>query len=797
MNRIMQRVACFPRVAFLQVLLSAALALGLAACNSDSTTASNNTVTAAAFEVQSTVTLAASTYSVQQPAGSATVTVNRTGTASGATSVSYATADGTALAGVNYTATSGTLQWAENDSTSRTITVPVSNTPTFSGSMTFTVLLSNPSTGAAVGEPGTATVTITGDAPLAAGNVAFADAAYTVAQNAGTVTVSVNRTGGSGGAVSVAYSTANGSGVAGTDYTATSGTLNWADGDSTAKTFSVAISNATPFIGSKAFTVALSAAGGGADLGTPTTATVSITGDASPPVGSVDLSAASYSVAQSAGSLTITVNRTGGSSGAISVAYATSNGTAVAGTDYSASSGTLQWANADSTAKTFSVPISNATPYSGNKTFTLTLSGPTGAATIASPGSATVTITGDAVPPVGTLELTSSTYAVAQGAGSLTVTVNRAGGSNGAISVGYATSNGSAVAGTDYSTSSGTLQWANGDTSSKTFSVAISNATPFSGNKSFTTTLSSPTGGATLSSPSSATVTITGDAVAAVGSLQFSGSTYSVGQAAGTLTVTVNRVGGSSGTVGATYATSDGTAVAGTNYTASSGTVQWAGGDATSKTFSVAISDSTPFSGTKAFTVTLSAPTGGATLGSPTSATATVTGNATTGSTTWTYYDGVMYWPGNDSVNSSENYTDTAGAPLMGPYDVAVQMQAYGEWQPALDPLGTCVSYVCLDTTPYNYFNFAFKPTNANEDLLIGWMSAHDTPDGGTLADAALNVYCTNCTGGVPAAGQWNTYKVPLSVFGLTDTTVLKFWIQEHNGISTTMYFDNVGLSSN
>ena len=69
----------------------------------------------------------------------------RTGAAAAAISASYATANGTAVAGTDYTATSGTLQWAENDSTPKTISVPVSNASSFSGSRSFDVTLTSPS----------------------------------------------------------------------------------------------------------------------------------------------------------------------------------------------------------------------------------------------------------------------------------------------------------------------------------------------------------------------------------------------------------------------------------------------------------------------------------------------------------------------------------------------------------------------------------------------------------------------------------------------------------------------------
>ena len=594
--------------------------------------------------------MAQSTYSVPPSAGSVSLTVNRKGAASAAISVSYSTSDDTAIAGTDYTATSGTLQWAENDSSPKTISVPVSNAGPIACGKLFHFKLVDPSASTAIGSPGSAAVTISGTTCPDGESLQLADTAYSVAQSAGSLTVAVNRTGGSSGAISVTYVTVNGTAVAGTDYTASSGTLQWADGDASPKTFSVAISNATPFSSSKTFAIELSNASG-TNLGSPSSANVTISGDASAPVGSLQLAASRYTVAQSAGSLSVTVNRTGGSSGAISVAYDTANGTAAAGTDYTASSGTLQWADGDTSSKTFSVAISDTTAYSGSKTFTVALSSPSAGATINSPGSATVTISGDSSPAAGSLSLSASSDTVAQNAGSMTVTVDRTGGSSGAVSVTYATANGTAVAGTDYSAARGTLQWTDGDSASKTFSVPVSNATPFAGSKSFTVALSRPGGGAALSSPRSAIVSITGDAASAVGSLQLSASSYAVAQSAGSLTVTVHRTGGSSGAVSVAYATANDTAIAGTNYTATSGTLQWANGDAASKTFSVPVSNATAFSGSKTFTVALSGATGGATLSSPSSASVSITGSG--GGTTLLQQATVTGIAGNLFVNGA------------------------------------------------------------------------------------------------------------------------------------------------
>jgi len=106
--------------------------------------------------------IASGSYNVNQTAGTLTVTVNRGGNGTGAATVDYATADGTAVAGTNYTTAKGTLSWAANDATAKTFAVPVSSSPAFSGTKSFTVALSNPTGGATLTTPNTATLNITG-----------------------------------------------------------------------------------------------------------------------------------------------------------------------------------------------------------------------------------------------------------------------------------------------------------------------------------------------------------------------------------------------------------------------------------------------------------------------------------------------------------------------------------------------------------------------------------------------------------------------------------------------------------
>ena len=115
--------------------------------------------------------------------------------------------------------------------------------------------------------------------------------------------------------------------------------------------------------------------------------------------GTLQFSAATYSVAENAGTATITVTRAGGANGAVGVSFATANGTATAGSDYSGATGSLNWADGDAAAKTFAVTISNDTAIEGAETVTLSLSAPTGGATLGSPATAVLTIVDDDAAP--------------------------------------------------------------------------------------------------------------------------------------------------------------------------------------------------------------------------------------------------------------------------------------------------------------------------------------------------------------------------------------------------------------
>jgi endoglucanase len=139
-------------------------------------------------------------------------------------------------------------------------------------------------------------------------------------------------------------------------------------------------------------------ASGGAPSGVPTSS--GSTADN----GALKLIAAIFEAAARASSVSVSVSRSGGTTGAVAVDYSTSNGTATAGKDYTAVSGTLTWADGDGTTKAFSIPLLSSATGVASKSFNVQLTSATGGATLTAPSAATVTI----APAAGTTTLSIS-----------------------------------------------------------------------------------------------------------------------------------------------------------------------------------------------------------------------------------------------------------------------------------------------------------------------------------------------------------------------------------------------------
>ncbi|MEY2508152.1 MAG: hypothetical protein QOH01_2481 [Verrucomicrobiota bacterium] len=589
-------------------------------------------------------------YSANEGDGFAQLTVVRSGGTQLVASVNYTTNNGSAQAGQDYTGGAGTLTFNSGE-TSKTISVPITDDAFVEGDENFIVTLSSPSFGATIGTPSTATVTIVDND--GGSTVQFNPTSYTVNEAAGQVvlTVVANRLGNPGSSISVNYATRDGTAAAGQDYVPASGTITFGSGE-TQKQIVVQILNDSQLENVENFFVDLSNPQG-AILKTDgsSTATVNIADDDSG-TSTIQFSSASYSVNEGGGSIALTVVRSGGVQLAASANYATANGTAQAGSDYTAASGSVSFAPGE-TQKTVIVGVNEDSFAEGDEIFTVALSNPSAGATLGSPGSATVTIVDNDTGS--TIQFNPTSYTVNEAAGQvvLTVTANRLGDANTLISVNYATRDGSATAGQDYGQQSGTIVFGSGEIQ-KQITIGISNDTLLENAENFFVDLANPQN-ASLKSDGSNTATITiADDDSGTSTIQFSSASYSVSESDGAVTLTVVRSGGVQLAASANYTTVNGTASSGSDYTATSGTVNFAPGE-TQETIVVSINDDAFIEGDESFSVTLSNPSAGATLASPSSAGVTIKDNDGGGNTIQfnpaTY--SVKETPGNSTVTLS------------------------------------------------------------------------------------------------------------------------------------------------
>ncbi len=130
-------------------------------------------------------------------------------------------------------------------------------------------------------------------------------------------------------------------------------------------------------------------------------------------------------------------------------------------------------------------------------------------------GSTLYRLAGPDLPQPGTLELAAASLTVGEAAGQVAVAVLRAGGSDGAVSVDWTTSDGTATAPEDYLAAAGTLTWDDGEGGEKSFHLTIVDDPMVEGDESFGVELDSPAGGAVLGTLTSGELTITDDDVTA------------------------------------------------------------------------------------------------------------------------------------------------------------------------------------------------------------------------------------------------------------------------------------------
>ena len=384
----------------------------------------NDDVTPAALSIAAT---SADKAEGQSGSTSFTFTVTRSGDLSGVASASWAVG-GEGVNGADFTGgelPSGVVNFAAGES-SKVVTVEVAGDTAVESNESFSVTLSNPSTGAIIGAASANGVIRNDDTSLA---IAAANADKPEGDVGATpFTFTVTRSGDLSGTSSVHWAV-SGDAVTDSDFIPTedllpeadylsfiasiagvffpdfslfgglmpAGDVSFAAGES-AKTITVWGLGETLVEGDQNFTVTLSGASAGT-LIEGATAEGTLREDDAPVAGSVFISDVSVTEGDSGTRLaTFTVTRSGGTA-AFDIDYATSDGTAtVANHDYVATSGTLHFADGDDGA-TFSVVLNGDTNFEADETFFANLSGATNGALLGS-GTGTATILNDDAAPV-------------------------------------------------------------------------------------------------------------------------------------------------------------------------------------------------------------------------------------------------------------------------------------------------------------------------------------------------------------------------------------------------------------
>lgn len=369
--------------------------------------------------------------------------------------------------------------------------------------------------------------------------------------------------------ITVTYATSDGTAATTSgDYVAAGGTVTFPAG-STTQAITVLIDGDTLYENNETFTVDLSLPMGATLAKTSGTGTI-INDDTAPTLSINDVSALEGNAATTPFVFTVTLSAP--SAVATTVNYATVAGTATAATDFTSAMGTLTFAPGD-IAKAITVSVVGDTAIEGTETFTLALSAPSGATVAKGVGLGTI-LEDDSVGGVPTVAISDATVTEGNG-GPTTATFNvtLSVPATAPVTVTYATTDGTAVSGgvpasggNDYGVTSGTLNFAIGETT-KSITVTVNGDLVVEPTETFTVNLTGATG-ATIADPSGLGTITTDDATPTLSINDISlaeGTPTGFGSSTTAFTFTVTLSAASSVPVEVTYATANGTATGGTS----------------------------------------------------------------------------------------------------------------------------------------------------------------------------------------------------------------------------------------
>ncbi|MFA6109039.1 MAG: Calx-beta domain-containing protein [Candidatus Latescibacterota bacterium] len=506
--------------------------------------------------------------------------------------VTWTTADGTAQAGSDYTAASGLLSLAAGQ-TSKTVSVTIHADSVYEAGETLALNLDAPVHAILVRAQGLGTIRNDDPRPL----LSIGDASAQEGDSGtGQVSFPVTLSRPSGLPVSAAWTTADGTALAGSDYAAVSGTFTLAPGD-TVTSLRVAIHDDAAIEATESFTVNLldpvnASIARGQAVGTIDD------DDSLPRIAVADAAAAEGSAGPNALAFTLTLSAP--STVPVTVAWATADGSALAGSDYTAASGSLSFAVGE-TAKPVAVTINGDALNEVDESFYLNLSSPTKAIIADAQGVGAI-LNDDPLPSMSIDDVT--VVEGNSGTGTLGFTVSLSAASGQTVTVGYATADISAAAGSDYVAQSGTVSLAPGQTSA-TVAVTVNGDLIIEPNEVLALNLSNPVK-ATLADAQGLGTLTNDDAIPTISVNDPSATEGNSGTHALTFTVSLSNP--TAQTVTVHYATANGTASSSSDYTSRSGSLSFAAGE-TTKPVAVTIKGDLPNEADETLYLNLTNPT--------------------------------------------------------------------------------------------------------------------------------------------------------------------------------------------
>ncbi|MBI5733083.1 fibronectin type III domain-containing protein [Candidatus Jorgensenbacteria bacterium] len=416
----------------------------------------------------------------------ATFTISLSALSLSTTTVSYATFDGTAFTPTDYSGVSGTLVFSPGQ-TSKTVSVSVQGDTLYESDETFSVVLSNPQNASVSRGTGVGTIVNNDVIPT----IQFGISAASGAENVLNVIIPITLSSLSTQAVSVNYAATGGTATASSDYVLAAGTATVNAG---ATSTSVTLSIVNDAVDEPDETVIVSLSNpNGAILGSPAAYTYTITdNDVMPNLSINDVSVSESNSGTTSAIFNITLSAS--SAQTVAVLYGSTDGTALASTDYMNTSGTLTFTPGETT-KSVTVAVNGDTTYETDETFSVVLSSPSNA-TIAR-GTGQGTITNDDILP--TVQFGSAVQSGLELIVSVSVPVTLSTISPNPVSVNYAVTGGTATNGVDYALSAGTAI-INPGSLNTSFSINITNDVLDEIDETIVVTLSNPNG-ANLGTP--------------------------------------------------------------------------------------------------------------------------------------------------------------------------------------------------------------------------------------------------------------------------------------------------------